>query len=369
MKPYERMKELETKLAHALRRQLERIPTLEIQSIAGEWNLGTPPRAKVQEPDILAHVRMPNRAITLICEVKDPGHPKQVRDAVAHLFAYMAQGRMKSDAEVLVPLVGATWLSPEAREICEQSGMGWLDLTGNCRIAFDSVFIERETAERPKSVTRSYRAVFSPKAGQVLRTLLRDPARSWKVTDLAEESNVSLGHVSNVRSALRDREWGAVDDEGLHLTAPDALLDAWRDAYEPVRGKRSFWYTILHGRQLDDALRAVLGRPDIEEHAMLAGLSAAKWLAPFLRGNTTALYADSSVMPQLIEAFKLVPTKSGANFEIIEPDDPAILKERIEIPGAPPVSSPILTYLDLANLDDRGREAADHLREKLLKWH
>ena len=129
------------------------------------------------------------------------------------------------------------------------------DLAGNCRIAFDGIFIERETAERPKPAARNYRAVFSPKAGQVLRTLLRDPARAWKVTELAEASDVSLGHVSNVRSALRDREWEIVDDDGLHLTAPDALLDAWRNSYEPIRGKRTSWYSILHGRQWDQVLR------------------------------------------------------------------------------------------------------------------
>ena len=102
---------------------------------------------------------------------------------------------------------------------------------------------------------------------------------------------------------------------------------------------------------------------------MLGGLSAAQWLAPYMRGNTTTLYADTSVVPELIEMLKLKPTKSGANVEIIEPNDPAILKERVEIPGGPPVSSPVLTYLDLSQLDDRGREAADYLREKLLKWH
>lgn len=369
MKSYERVKEIETQLAGALRPQLERIPALEIQSIEVEWELRPSPSVPVQAPDILAHIRLQGRPITLACEVKDPGHPKQVRSAIAQLFAYMATNAVRAVPDMVVPLIASSWLSPESREICEKAGMGWFDLAGNCRIAFDGVYIERETAERPKPAARNYRAVFSPKAGQVLRTLLRDPARPWKVADLAEASGVSIGHVSNVRSALRDREWGTVDDEGLHLTAPDALLDAWRDDYEPVRGKRSCWYSILHGRQLDDTLREALSQPDTDGHAMLGGLSAAQWFAPYMRGSTTTLYADASVMPKLIETLKLKPAKSGANVEIIEPDDLAILKERVEIPGAPPVSSPVLTYLDLSRLDDRGREAADHLREKLLKWH
>ncbi|RWG07854.1 MAG: hypothetical protein EOQ54_02945 [Mesorhizobium sp.] len=369
MKAHERVKEIESRVADALRRQLERIPSLEIQSIDQEWNLRTSANMPAACADILARVKMADRAITLMCEVKEPGYPRQVRVAIDQLYAYMARFQVRADADLVVPLVAASWLSLESRNICANAGMGWLDLAGNCRIAFDNVFIERETADKPKPAARNFRSVFSPKAGKVLRTLLRDPAKPWKVADLAKAADVSLGHVSNVRSALRDREWATVDDEGLHLTAPDALLDAWRVSYEPVRGKRSSWYTILHGRQLDDVLRDTLSRRETEGHAMLGSLSAAQWLAPYMRGNLTTLYADTAVMPELIEALKLKPSKSGANVEVIEPDDPAILKERVEVPGAPPVSSPILTYLDLSHLDDRGREAAEHLREKLLKWH
>ncbi|MER8671229.1 type IV toxin-antitoxin system AbiEi family antitoxin [Mesorhizobium sp. M1156] len=363
------MKEVELQLAGALRQQLEKIPSIEIRSIVAEAELKTNRSMPVQRPDVLAQLCVHDREVTLICEVKELAYPRQIRQAIDTLSVYMARSENRANHENMVGLVAASWLSPESREICAQAGMGWIDLAGNCRIAFDGVFIERETAERPKPAARNYRAVFSPKAGQVLRTLLRDPARAWKVTELAETSDVSLGHVSNVRSALRDREWGIVDNEGLHLTAPDALLDAWRDSYEQVRGKRTSWYSVLHGRQWEEALREELRGPQIEGHAMLGGLSAAQWLAPYMRGNTTTLYADTSVMPQLIDVLKLKPTKSGANVEIIEPDDPAILKERVEIAGAPPVSSPVLTYLDLSRLDDRGREAADHLREKLLKWH
>jgi len=369
MKMQERMKEIELQLAGALRQQLERIPSLEILSVETDAVLRTDPHTPVSRPDLVARVHLYNREITLICSVKEPGYPRQIRQAIDTLYGYLGRLDVAAPHRTIVPLVAASWLSPESREICAEARMGWLDLAGNCRIAFDNVYIERQTAERPKPAARNYRAIFSPKAGQVLRTLLRDPARSWKVTELAEAADVSLGHVSNVRSALRDREWGTVDDEGLHLTAPSALLDAWRESYEPVRGKRTSWYSILHGRKWEETLLAALQSAHTEGHAMLGGLSAAQWLAPYVRGNATMLYADTSVMPELIETLKLKPTKGGANVEIIEPDDPAILKERVEIPGGPPVSSPVLTYLDLSHLDDRGREAADYLREKLLKWH
>lgn len=368
MKPQDRVKEIETQLAGVLRQQLLRIPDIEINSIEGEWRLQSDSHTPPTRPDILANISVQNRVRTLICEVKDPGHPKQIRNALGQLFSFIAANPADKD-NVVIPLVASSWLSRESRSLCEEAGVGWFDLAGNCRITFDGIYIERETAERPKAAARNYRSVFSPKAGQVLRTLLRDPTHPWKVADLAAASEVSLGHVSNVRSALLDREWATVDDRGLHLTAPDALLDSWRDNYEPFRGKQSSWYSILHGRQLDEALRHALDRSDTEVHAMLAGLSAAQWLAPYLRGSTTTLYSEKSVIPDLVETLKLKPVKSGANVEIIEPDDTSILRESVTLPNAPRVSSPLLTYLDLSRLDDRSREAADHLREKLLKWH
>lgn len=370
MKTLERMKEgeLGPLIADALRQQLERIPSIAIQSIDNEVVLNDP-HAALRRLDIVARLRTGDREATLLCEVKNPGFPKQIRHAINLLHAYIGRYHNGAAQGTFVPIVGSSWLSPESRAICQAAGVGWLDLAGNCRIAFDTIFIERETAERPKPAARSYKAVFSPKAGQILRTLLRDPDHAWKVADLAEAANASLGHVSNVRSALRDREWATVGDDGLRLTAPDALLDAWRSSYEPVRGKRTSWYSILHGKQWEEALRRALQAPDTDGHAMLGGLSAAQWLAPFMRGNTTTLYADTSIMPELIERLKLKPTTTGANVEIIEPDDSSILKERVKLPGAPPVASPILTYLDLSHLDDRGQEAAEHLREKLLKWH
>ncbi|MCT6839213.1 MAG: hypothetical protein M3036_16345, partial [Bifidobacteriales bacterium] len=72
---------------------------------------------------------------------------------------------------------------------------------------------------------------------QVLRILLRNPGRAWKVVDLAAASAVILGRVSNVRTALLDREWAEANDHGLRLAQPDDLLDAWREVYEAPKGE------------------------------------------------------------------------------------------------------------------------------------
>ena len=41
----------------------------------------------------------------------------------------------------------------------------------------------------------------------MLRTLLAEPERGWKIKELAEAASVSLGQASNVKRLLEDREW------------------------------------------------------------------------------------------------------------------------------------------------------------------
>ncbi|WP_246724854.1 hypothetical protein [Rhizobium leguminosarum] len=77
--------------------------------------------------------------------------------------------------------------------------------------------------------------MFKPKSAQILRTLLRDIHRSWRVVDLAEASDVSLGLVSNVRSELVDREWAEISGGGVQLVRPDALLGPEQEQSEIVR--------------------------------------------------------------------------------------------------------------------------------------
>jgi hypothetical protein len=185
--------------------------------------------------------------------------------------------------------------------------VGFLDLEGNVRIVFDGVFIERRVASKPVTERRELRSMFKPKSAQVLRVMLRDPGRAWRVTELAQAADVSLGHVSNVRNSLLDREWASVSDAGLHLSEPDALLDDWRDAYEPPAARRMGFYTTLHGGEFEDAARRVLRAEGEEGLGIFASFSAAHWLAPYGRTGMQYFYADEQGLERLMPILKLSP--------------------------------------------------------------
>jgi DNA-binding transcriptional ArsR family regulator len=359
MKQPDSQKIIESEVVGALREALQRVPIIEIQAvILSDEKPGS--LAFGYRPDVIADIILAGEPATIVCEVINVGHPRQVRDAVLYLQRHLSLLNQNA-----IGLVAAPYLSHTSQAICTESGMGFLDLAGNYRLAGDNFFLEHIDHEPPKPVKRALKSLFSPKSAQVLRTLLRYPHESWRVTELAAHAHVSLGHVSNVRSALIDREWASVGDDGVRLTDVDALLDAWREAYERPKGKRESYYTTLHGKVLEERLRALLhDRDDV----LLASFSAAQWMAAYGRVGTTYLYATTGALPEIINGLSLTRAPSGANVEILMPEDLDILKDRSEPAPNIATTSPLQTYLDLAFAGERGQEAADHLRKEMFAW-
>ena len=284
------VKETERALAGELRDVLAVVPTVEVRSLDIEGP-GDAPRV-----DIIADVSIASRPVTILMEVKSSGQPRAIRSAVGQALEAAANIGMKS-----IVLVGAPYMADAARRLCDEAGVGWLDLAGNVRIVGPGLYIDRQTAEKPKAVARELKSPFAPKSARVLRCLLQTPGRAWKVTDLAEAAQVSLGQVSNVRRALIDREWATADSEGLQLTDREGLLRGWREAYEPPVGERRRYYTTLHGKRLDIALRDALREVQPSGRAAAMSFTAADWWAPYARMPMTYLIAEPEAVQTLVE--------------------------------------------------------------------
>ena len=314
--------------------------------------------------DLLLHIDFNGKPHALACEIKASGQPRHVKSALLDLKRY-AQSR----SEPAIPILIAPYLSEGARALCVEHQVGYLDLQGNARIVFPGFYLLREVAEKPKSERRALRSLFKPKSAQVLRTLLRDPSRTWRVADLSALTQVSAGQVSYVRNGLLDRGWAEVTSDGLCLSHPGALLDAWRDEYAPPAGDRTTYYTTMHGTSLDKALRQLqteLSQDDAS--AVLASFSAANWLAPFARTGTHHFYADAAGARRLRDTLGLEPASRGENVVVNVLKDTGPLQDMVEPAPGIYTTSPVQTYLDLFASGERGREAAQHLRQELLQW-
>ena len=357
LKTQNSMKELENRAAEALKALFEQIPSIELKDIELE------PPGLDHGIDILVRLNAFNCQHVLVCEVKANGQPRHVRAALLQLCNYAAH--LGRDA---TPIFIAPYLSAESQAICQEHEVGFLDLQGNARVVFDGVFIERLVASRPPAERRELKSLFKPKAAQVLLVMLREPEHAWRVAELAEAAELSLGHVSNVRNALLDREWAQVTSDGLSLAEPDALLDAWKDDYEVPAGKRMRCYTSLHSNAFRVAAREALRGGPSKGQAVLASFSAANWLAPYGRIGTHFFYADDVGLERLQDALKLSSASKGENVVVIIPKDRGLLHDTVEPAPGIVCTSPVRTYLDLMVAGERGREAADHLRRERLTW-
>lgn len=366
MKYHYKVKKAEIPAVDAVRDLLNHVPSVEIEPVEYERKVG-----RDYGVDGLIGFAHRGGTYALVVEVRPNGAPRFVRSAIYRLESCIARLHRSGAANSgrrLVPMLVSPYLSPESRAICSDHDTAYLDLVGNARLAFDSVYIERAVAEKPVSETRALRSIFTPKAAAILRVLLREPGRAWRVADLATQARASYGHVSNVRKALLEREWLEVRDDGAVLIQPDALLKTWRENYRRPPGKPVTGYTHLHGNQIDERLRGMLNPYPGRPRAIYSLHSAAQWLAPFGRSGTQTFYADETGAEALSEALSLTRAARGANVVLHVPSDENLFEDAIE--PAPTVfcTDPIVTYLDLWSGGDRDREAAEHLAREFFTW-
>lgn len=306
----------------------------------------------------------------LLIECKTSSQPRHVREAATQLRRYVSAA-----GEATQGIIVAPFLSPASRDVLRHEGFGWLDLAGNVRITLPRFYIEvSATNADPFSTKRPLRALFSPKSSRVIKALIYHP-HAWKVKDLAAQAQLSMGQVSNVRQALVDREWAQVEPgEGLRLTRPEQVLDAWRDDGGEPPARSEHGYTIKHGPALEQALDAAFAEAQSTGAKMLlASHSVARRLAPYARVSGEFFYADSAGMKLLEKHLQFAPTNKGENVTIY----PASSNDSVwfdqmpvdELTGTRPPkwgTGPIQTYLDLTAAGDRAQEAAKHWREKML---
>lgn len=263
----------------------------------------------------------------------------------------------------------APWFSRTSQDILEQAGLGFIDDYGNVQLKFGTVFIRFNSSTTPPPETRALRSLFTPAASRVLHCLMAQPYRTWRLLELSQLAKVSLGQVHKVIRGLLEREWAAQYGTGraldLRLSNPQALLQDWKNQYQPS-GVRQGFYTLLHGEQLQQALQKVFDNLEPDEQLAFAGLSAASYIAPYTRTNTIQMYANHAALEKLKIILELQTVSRGENLIVqLEPDN-SVFQHAIRVQHIV-CTSAVQTYLDLYQNGERGREAAEFLHTHVIQ--
>lgn len=355
------MKQNETSLTEMAREVLlnllDEIPSVQVitlESLPEE----RPP--SLYQPDLQATVAPQGpRMVTLIVEVKSNGQPRIARQAVASLQWYAKVIHRKNPYCILM----APYISEATAEICQAAKIGYIDFSGNCRLSFGSVYIERKGQPNKFSDKRDLRTLYSPRATRILRVILQQPNKLWTVSSLSAEAEVSIGLVSKVKKLLMDREWVGMKKRKLFLANPDELLQEWSSSYSFRQNEVREYYSLASKKEIEARLASVCSNNGVQY--ALTAFSGASRLAPAVTYQKAFAFVGSSFEDIACELdLKEVP--SGANVTLMEPYDAGVFYKNREVEGIR-IASPIQIYLDLVTMRGRGEEAAEALLRDVIR--
>lgn len=294
---------------------------------------------------------------SLILEAKYNGQPRNIREAVNDLLV------IEHKNPFVYGIVVAPYISEEGAKICKEADMGYLDLSGNCRLSFQNIYIQKEGKLNKFIIKRTLSSLYSPKSERILRVLLTYPYRPWRMIELAQKASVSLGLVSYAKKNLADREWIQIDADGFALSQPEPLLDEWSQNYSFRRNKILEYYTIQSQAEIENKISKFCAQNQIEYG--LTGFSAALHYAPAVHGQRTMMYISEKI-PIITEQLGLKPVLSGANISLLKPYDDGVFFESRKVDGILAVTA-IQVYLDLKKFRGRGEEAAETLFREVIE--
>jgi len=314
------------------------------------------------KPDLVVQVETKEKEkYFIIFEVKSAGQPRYARMAVNQLQSLIA------NKENFYGVFGAPFVSEESKNICQEAGIGYIDLAGNCLFKFNNVYINIEGRPNPYPSTRPLKSIFAKKSTRALRVLLCNPKRDWFVKDLAKEANISLGQASNLKKRLLEFEFikGTGNEKAtkFRLSNPEVLLNRWAEYYSYRENKIKNYYSLDDVRNIEKKIADYCESNQIRYAFTLT--SGASLVAPFLRYKRVFVYLSNSIEKvALALGWKEVP--SGPNITILEPYDEGVFYGLQEINGMKVVSD-VQLYLDLRGYKERGEEAAQFLLENRLR--
>ncbi len=309
--------------------------------------------------DIVTEILTP-KPQRLAIQIISEGSPRRIREAAYKINEAQKTQYYKSTYAIIV----APRISEAGATICKSANIGYVDHCGSVFLNFDKIYIEKRDDTSHKKKKRRLQSIYSPKSSRILRVMLTEPYRRWKVEELSRTADVSLGLVSNVINALGNQEWIEEHTQsGFNLSNPDALLMDWSSQYDYKKNDINSYYSVMSMSEIEAALQSFSKQLNCQFALTL--FSGASRIAPYTRFNQVFVYLDTDITVASKElGFKQVD--SGPNVSLLRPYDNGVFYGTKEY-NSIPIVSPIQLYLDLASYKGRGREAADHLFERVIQ--
>lgn len=330
-------------------RDIERVLTEQLPS---SWIVRTGSSQQAEVDLIIEVGTKSDQLVTLATEIKRSIEPRSILQATTQIETIIERS-----LPTATPVVAADYLSARSRQLLEDSGVSYIDTTGNIRIDAGSLFIQTQGAEKdPWPQDDNLQTLRGRGTARALRAIV-DTAPPFGVRKLATSTSSSPATISRVLELL--------EIEGLIARKPRGPLETinWQDIIR--RWAQDYNQTTSNTASLFLAPRGIpfvetkLGSSRLLYAA--TGAFAAQRFNPIAPARTATIYVDDVV--KAAKRLDLQETDAGANVVLLEPYDPVVFDRTIERDGLRCVAP---TQLAVDLLTGPGREPSQG--EAILEW-
>jgi hypothetical protein len=229
------------------------------------------------QSDLLIEVRLGRQSKKLVVDVKTLGEPRFAAQAIAQL------GQSVQSVSNGYPVFAAGYVGETTRQLCRAAGVGYIDLLGNVYLRFGGVLIDRLAQGSFEAERRGLKQLFAPKATRVIRTLLLDPKRPARITDLARGCSMSPAGAYWVVRLLEDMGFVERDpSKRAVLVKPKELLDAWASSWSMDKNAATSYFSF---ERTPEALMKKVASVSKQKNLSYAFtlMAGASFVAPFVR--------------------------------------------------------------------------------------
>lgn len=318
--------------------------------------------------DAIVEACVGGQPIQLVVEAKREAFPRDVRETVWQLRNYLAH-IPQEDREIL-PFFIARAISPGARNILREEGVGFYDLGGSLFIPARQAFIYIDRPA-PKKTTRIFDSIFQGQKARVVQAVF-DRRFEWlSVKELAESTEVSPATASATLTEMERREWVDVEGAGpsklRRLKSAKVLVDAWTSYITDQKPPKLVRYYVPGDSAVGLAQRLDRACQEVDAAYAVTAEAAAQLYAPYLSSisQVKCRIEPGRRQQDVLERLDARPVSEGWNLGLIETRARGDITVIEQIEGVR-LASPLQVYLDLLQGGGRSREMAAHLRSERL---
>lgn len=298
-------------------------------------------------PDAYIEIKLKKTHHKFFVEVK-----REVR--LPMIERLISQFGSKKDQWLLV----ARYIATPAKEFLKGHGYNYLEMTGNCFISTDNLFISINNKEVKHVLKTPEGKLWKPTGLKFLFVILQDPNMLTRTQrEIAQAADIALGNISNFLEELRSGEYLVKEQDQEKLKQREILIERWVQAFHIIlrpRLKRGTFRFLNTDKQK--------GWRDVDIPGIYwAGEPGADLYTNYLNPENFSLYTSKPTI-DLLKNLRIIPDNKG-NVEVLDKFWNEWGNQNNQQYAAPY----LLVYAELKNsLDSRNWEVAEKIKNLLL---